>query len=251
MLLTRDLDAATAFYGAVTPWDFDTRTAGSDRYVRASRQGVPLADLVVSRAVPTVVARWSVFFIVDDAAVAADMIRDLGATVGLGPTDLGSGRLALATDPAGASFGVWEEDSAPRWTGAGPSSRGAPYAELHAPDIFNSAVFYGRLFNWDRRDQGRYDLTYTDERIVLRIDDHIALTLTGDVPAVSVHPAQAPQWRPYFPVPDVDDTAARAVSSGGSVVESPHQSAYGRTATLADPQGGVFTVVAPRTGAPA
>jgi predicted enzyme related to lactoylglutathione lyase len=50
-------------------------------------------------------------------------------------------------------------------------------------------------------------------------------------------------WNVYFDVEDADATAALAVELGGSIVDAPEDTPYGRLATLADPTGTRFKLV--------
>ncbi len=57
-------------------------------------------------------------------------------------------------------------------------------------------------------------------------------------------------WYAYIETPDVDATAAQAVSLGGRVIEKPMDiPTVGRFAVLADPQGAVFAAFKPEGGA--
>lgn len=47
----------------------------------------------------------------------------------------------------------------------------------------------------------------------------------------------------YFEVADVDAAARRVTELGGQVLQPPRQGETGRLATVADPEGAVFTVV--------
>jgi uncharacterized protein len=58
-------------------------------------------------------------------------------------------------------------------------------------------------------------------------------------------PAEVPSnWQVYFAVKDTDAIVAQAVSLGATVVHSPEDTPFGRLATLADPTGAMFKIVA-------
>ena len=58
-------------------------------------------------------------------------------------------------------------------------------------------------------------------------------------------PAEVPSnWQVYFAVADADAAIEKAVSMGARVVEGPEDSPFGRLATLADPTGAMFKIVA-------
>lgn len=92
---------------------------------------------------PTV---WTVYFATPDAAALADRIRAEGGQVITAPTpvrDLGT--RALAADPEGAVFGLWQAGTHP-----GFGKRYEPgtfcWAELYARDMAAVDQFYGTLF---------------------------------------------------------------------------------------------------------
>lgn len=47
----------------------------------------------------------------------------------------------------------------------------------------------------------------------------------------------------YLAVKDIDDVARHVAELGGRVQRPPHDSAYGRVATVADCEGAVFTLI--------
>lgn len=54
---------------------------------------------------------------------------------------------------------------------------------------------------------------------------------------------RGPHWMTYFEVADTDEAAARVVELGGHVLQPPRDASSGRLATVADPEGAVFTMV--------
>ncbi len=54
----------------------------------------------------------------------------------------------------------------------------------------------------------------------------------------------APAWNTTFDVADTDATVARAVELGGKVASPPETMLYGRIATLTDPAGAEFSLIA-------
>ena len=55
-------------------------------------------------------------------------------------------------------------------------------------------------------------------------------------------------WNFYIEVADTDAAVARAVELGGTEVEAPEDTPYGRLATIADPSGVPFKVMGPNQG---
>jgi predicted enzyme related to lactoylglutathione lyase len=58
-------------------------------------------------------------------------------------------------------------------------------------------------------------------------------------------PAEVPSnWQVYFNVEDADASIEKAVSLGATVLDGPEDSPFGRLATLADPTGAIFKIIA-------
>jgi predicted enzyme related to lactoylglutathione lyase len=67
----------------------------------------------------------------------------------------------------------------------------------------------------------------------------------GIMDASGYLPAEVPSnWQIYFAVEDADATIEKAVSMGARVIDGPDDSPFGRLATLADPTGAMFKIVA-------
>lgn len=126
-LVTRDPDAAEAFYGAVFGWRRLTIPAGvmwtlpgyGDHLEektpglreQMAQMNAPEGFIDVVAAVNVVAAgtaeppaHWSVTFGVDDVAATAATAHELGGQVVSGPVDAPWARLATINDPQGASF---------------------------------------------------------------------------------------------------------------------------------------------------
>ncbi|MEV4441301.1 VOC family protein [Streptomyces sp. NPDC049577] len=242
-LLTGDLPEAQRFYGAVLGWTFRPGSLGEDFSV-ALADGRPVAGLGdVARSFGVAVS-WTCYFAVDDANLVASRIRERGGTVAVGPVALGHGRVVLAADPAGAVFGFWEGEVMRGWrigSGAAPA-----WLELRTRDAFASAVFYGEIFDWDKRSD-ICEVRYEDEAVMVRAGDSTVACLRGGAIEAAPDPRIRPRWHVYFRVDDVDKAVEAALAAGGAV-EAPVGSLENeREAALRDPEGGIFTVTE-RTG---
>ncbi|MFI9205179.1 VOC family protein [Streptomyces sp. NPDC053048] len=238
-LLTADLSTAQHFYGAVLGWTFRTGSFGEGFSV-AVADGKPVAGLTdVARSMGVGVS-WTAYFAVGDANEVASRVRERGGTVAVGPLAVGTGRVVLAADPAGAVFGFWEGRNVPDW-GIGKGSAPA-WLELRTRDAFAAAMFYGEIFDWavDRPD--RCEVRYEDEMVTVRASGHTVACLRGGAIEADPDPRIRPRWHVYFRVDDVEKAVEAALAAGGAVVAEPTHSKVGREATLRDPEGGLFTV---------
>ncbi|MGV9267123.1 VOC family protein [Kitasatospora sp. NPDC003701] len=229
-LMTDDLAGARAFYGRLLDWTYTPGPTELGAYVRAESGGAPVAGLGVA-SVPGFPVQWTTYFAVDSADRTAQLVRECGGTVAVGPLQAErAGRLAIAADVSGAAFGLWQgEEHLGRE--AGPEPGGPAWAELLTPDETGAAVFYGAVLGRPVAPAGAESALLVDGRPVAGIRH--GAELRG-------HP---PRWRVHFAVQDVELTARRAVALGGRVLVEPHRSGRGPVARLADPQGGHFSVL--------
>ncbi|MFE4977535.1 VOC family protein [Kitasatospora sp. NPDC056651] len=229
-LLTDDLPNARVFYGALLGWTYTPGPGEIGDYVRAQLDGAPVAGLGVSASTGFPV-QWTTYFAVDDADRTAQLVRECGGTVAVGPLQAErAGRMAIASDLSGAVFGLWQgEEHLGRETGSEPG--GPAWAELLTPDAEGATAFYSTVL----------------DRPVRATENETALLVHGRPVAGIRHRAELrghpPRWRTHFAVRDAELTARHAVELGGRVLVEPHDTARGRAARLADPQGGHFSVL--------
>ncbi len=240
-LMARDLDAATGFYGPLLGWRFEPGPERLGPYLRVFSGHSEVAGIgEVARRWELAVS-WTTYFGTENADKTADAIRERGGTVGVGPLEFDAGRLALAADPAGASFGLWEGVRRP---GHRRLPAGSPvWIQLRTRDAFASAIFYGGVFGWDNAGQDRYEIVWEHDRVVLRVDGEATAALSGGGTEAAADPRIRPRWHVYFSVDDVDATVEEAVKLGGEITGEPENSAYGRIAGLRDPEGGLFSLI--------
>ena len=177
---------------------------------------------------------WSSYVKHDDVDAIAAKINQAGGNLIMPPMDvMKEGRMVMATDPAGATFGVWQ----PR-DHIGAAIRNQPnslvWNELQTHDLEAAKAFYSAVFGWtSETDQSGYVLFSAAGRGqagAMKIDES-----WGPVPA---------NWSVYFLVEDVDAYAAKARELGGDVLVPPTAAGeMGKFSVLQDPQGGAFTVM--------
>jgi predicted enzyme related to lactoylglutathione lyase len=238
-----DAEGAAHFYGPLFGWEAEDQMppGQSGQYFMCRLRGRDVAAPGTQQA-PGVPPTWNTYITVDDAGASAAAIREAGGTVLGEPFDVfDAGRMALAVDPEGAPFCIWQ---AARMPGAGlVNEPGALcWTELTSGDPEGAKAFYGRVFGWRAAPMGPGDpylLWYAagdgdpsgDER-----------PIGGLMPAEGEGPP--PSWSVCFAVEDTDATAAQARDLGGAVTMAPFDTPVGRTAVLADPQGADFAVIA-------
>ncbi|MET9653276.1 VOC family protein [Streptomyces sp. NPDC006460] len=237
-LLTRDLEAAQNFYGAVLGWDFRPDRRG-ENFCVALQDGAPVGGLGVLAGQPAAVA-WTPYFAVIDANTAAERIRERSATVAVGPLSFGTGRAALAADRDGATFGIWQGRLQPGWR---IGARKAPaWLELRTRDAFEAAVFYGQVLDWASERPGSCQVSYEGSQVVLRHGHDIVARISGGAVRTAPDPLVRPRWHVHFSVADLDAAVAQAERHAGRLVPPVLSTPTDRRATLADPDGALFTI---------
>ncbi|MEU9060766.1 VOC family protein [Streptomyces sp. NPDC048430] len=238
-LVTRDLEDARRFYGAVLGWTFRPGPLGRD-FLMARSDGVPVAGIGAVASAYQVGVAWMPYFSVRDADVVSDRIRERSGTVAVGPLTVGQGRAVLAADRDGASFGVWE------WTGraatlAPSGNRAHAWLRLRTRDAFDAAIFYGEVLGWESGEPGGCEVAYVKEEVLVRCNGRPLARISSGAVEAAPDPQVRPHWQVQFPVPDVGATVQAAERNGGTLMER-RDVRFGDEATLRDPDGGLFTV---------
>lgn len=235
-------EAARDFYGGLFGWEFTAGSPDTGHYTQGLLQGRVVAGL--GEALPggeTPPTVWTTYLAVDDVGSTARTVVAAGGQVLLQPMEVMTfGRMAIVADPGGAVFGLWE---AGEHRGAGiVNEPGAMiWNEATTPDIEAAKSFYGAVFGHTFSDLGGPDFPY----LGLEVDGQTVGGI-GQIGADSSGPP--PHWLAYFGTADTDDTVARALRLGATVIGEARDSPYGRLATLAGPTGEVFAVIRPALG---
>jgi predicted enzyme related to lactoylglutathione lyase len=110
-LHTRDVDAAKAFYGAVFGWEGDTNEMSPGvEYTMWKLGGEMIGGMAQMNAnMPAdVPPHWLVYFGTEDTDAAVERISELGGSIAMAPMTIPAGRFAVAADPLGTHFGVFQ-----------------------------------------------------------------------------------------------------------------------------------------------
>src|SRR5207302_9093182 len=106
---TRDIKAATAFYTKVFPWTAKTNDmGGGQQYTEWQIDGKSIGGAMQMGSMypPNVPSHWLVYFTVANTDDTVKRAQDLGAKVISPARDIPQGRMAIVTDPQGATFAV-------------------------------------------------------------------------------------------------------------------------------------------------
>ena len=226
--LAPDTTKAKGFYGEVFGWTTQGMPIpGGGQYDMIAVAGETIGGYPPHPAGAPPKAHWLSHLQVADARATIEQIKSLGGTVKMQPVDMGMGTYAVAADPLGAVFALWQPAKA---EGTG-DFRGKPgtfcWNELLSPDPDRSVAFYQAIggFGVDRQEMpgmGTYN--------VLTFDGKPRAGITK--PAM---PGVPTVWLPYIQVANADATVAKATKLGGGTkvppVDVPN---VGRIAILTD-----------------
>jgi predicted enzyme related to lactoylglutathione lyase len=241
-LATPNLDAAKTFYHQLLGWSSSDSPMGPDEvYVMFHQNNLSMGGAY--RITEPMEARgirphWMIFFATPDLESSCRNIVALDGTITVEPMQIGEhGRMAVATDPEGAVFSLWEPAANP-----GVAAYGDPFtvcwSELATRDANAASNFYRAVFAWDTRPSPNSPSTLYLEFSAAGLPVGGILQMThawGDIP---------PHWSVYFLVPNVDASVQLLQQLGGFLRHGPFEApGVGRIAVVADPQGVHFYLI--------
>ncbi|WP_225826645.1 VOC family protein [Streptomyces naphthomycinicus] len=236
-LMVHGLNAIEEFYGELFGWEFRPGPQQLGPYVRALLDGREVAGMGQLPPDHRLPVAWTPYLASDDVDRTADTVRLCGGTVAVGPLDAAeAGRMAIASDPSGAVFGIWQGSAH-----LGTAITGVPgtpvWDELLTFETESVAKFYKSVFG------------YEEEPVVSADFDYVTLHLEGR-PVAGLHGMghglprdRGPHWQTYFEVADVDLALRQVADLDGRILRPAHDSPHGRAATVADPEGAEFSLV--------
>lgn len=226
-----DLDAAKAFYTDVLGWTYTGGEPEYGGYLTCETRGLAAAGMAPQMD-PADPPRWTTYFATDDADGAAGRISGAGGTLVVQPMDVGPmGRMAIALDPQGNPFGLWQAA-----THTGVRIYNEPGAlvwnDAAVEDQAGAQAFYGAVFGF------QFDP-------VEGTPGYVTFGTAGrPLGGLGAHQPGMPQgWTTCFSVTSTDAAVAAAEKGGGKVATAPQDTPYGRWAVVEDPWGAAFSVM--------
>ena len=243
-LHTPDQRAAGAFYAEVLGWTIDVNPMGDeDVYLIGQKDGDPIAGIA---ALMTDLEGhppfWAVYLAADDVDAATAKVEGAGGKVDMEPFDVMSlGRMSAVQDPSGARINLWQAKE--RIGSVRANEAGAPvWNELVTPEVDKALPFYATVLGMGSEASSMEPMP--DGSIYRVLTDVDGRQIAGAT--TPPMPGMPPHWNVYFQVEDVDATVAKVEQLGGRTVAPAFDvPGVGRMAVLADPQGGMFNVMAP------
>lgn len=235
--LTRDVDAAVAFYGEVAGWK--TQPFGEGYLMWVGSQGplggvmklTPEAEKAGARAM------WMAHVQVDDLEAAVAKVRKLGGKIHKEATQIPTvGRFAIIADPQGATLSLFQPEGAMELHDLARDGEFC-WNELMTSDGNAGFRFHSELFGWkaqEEMDMGPMGVYRVFGPGHQRLGGMMAIPKGNPMP---------PTWIYYVSTSDLDAALARATRKGGKVINGPMEvPGGGKIAQLADPQGVTFAL---------
>ena len=226
-----DVSAATAFYGDVIGWSFVDTGEEFGHYTIAQTDGRAAAAITPQQegGQPPY---WSTYLATQDTDATAKLITENGGTLLVEPMDVpGNGRFAIALDPTGGAFGIWQAAGMNGFTIANePGS--VTWNEARLTDLDAGKAFYAVVFG------------HTYQEIPAAPDDYATIQVGGEPVGGIVRGQEGvpSHWLTYFSVADVDAAVAAATRGGATVLMPAESTPFGRMSILTDPFGATFGV---------
>jgi predicted enzyme related to lactoylglutathione lyase len=238
-LMVPDQQAALDFYRDLFGWQGEVGPPETGGYSVCTLHGKPVAGVMAAMAPDggdTPPPAWTVYLATDDIDAGTQAVLDHGGRVmvpGMDVMDLG--RMAVAADPAGAVFGMWQAGT---FIGSEiVNEHGAVvWNELNTSDLEGAGAFYRHLGLHTATMEGApgyYALTAGGRTV-------------GGMQGLENSPSGTPpHWMTYFAIDDPDSAVDALIRADGSVLVPPFDMMAGRMAVVQDPQGATFALIRP------
>lgn len=246
-LRSDQLEESKKFYSALFGWEFIDTGADFGHYniitLNGQRIGGAMNSLIGPdgpREEAETPNAWSVYLKVNNMNNSIEAVKAAGASIVVAPMAVGDmGKMAFIADGAGAAVGLWEYGAGFEGLVVNNGAGTAGWFESLSTDL-DAALSTYRALGWEIGWMGGEDAPV---RFATNTADETKAT-AGLCDASSFLPEGTSSfWRPYFLVEETDSAIERIKELGGSVVDGPMDSPYGRIATVAAPDGANFQIV--------
>jgi predicted enzyme related to lactoylglutathione lyase len=228
-----DVPKASAFYSGLFGWDVQVGPPESGGYALAHLNGRLVAGIGPKMGDPTAPSAWTTYLASDDVDATAEKIKAADGQLPMPPMDvMEEGRMTLAFDKAGAVFGVWQAGHT-KGVGLANEPGSLSWNEHLSGDFEGSKAFYQAVFGYEYDDMSSDDMKYATIKVAGNVVAGIGSAPEG----------RAPGWGTYFAVADTDAAVAKVTDLGGSVVQPPWDTPFGRIAILTDNHNAFFSVI--------
>jgi uncharacterized protein len=233
-LATADADGASTFYSDLFGWEIRSGPPEVGGYRMALLRGSVVGG--IRPVAHGASASWTTHLAAADAGASLRRVVEAGGRVVSGPVSLlTEGAIALAQDPTGVPFGMWEPGEL-----IGAELVNEPgsfcWAELLSHDPVASSDFSTRVFGHAYSDRGGADFSYA----MIRVGDVAVAGAAAIGPPRFGEPPVHPQWLVYFSVDDTDAAGERVQALGGLIEVPSTETRHGRMSLARGRSGELF-----------
>ncbi|MFJ4775064.1 VOC family protein [Streptomyces sp. NPDC088762] len=240
-----DVEGAKSFYSEVLGWTFGEAASEYGNYTQAYSDGKAVAAVVPPMPGADAPSQWCLYLASSDVAATAEKIKAAGGELLMEPMQVGSfGSMAIAKEPSGAVFGVWQPGEHKGFEKLGESGSYA-WAEFFSRDVKKVDDFLPKVFPYATQQMEVGDGPEAEGM------DYKIYSLGGKENPVlgrmnmgTDFPPEIPSYiQVFFGVDNCDEAVAKAKKLGGALHFGPMDSPFGRFAALTDQQGAAFAVI--------
>jgi predicted enzyme related to lactoylglutathione lyase len=236
-----DIAKAGAFYAELFGWEVHQGPPEAGGYVLCLKDGRQVAGIGPKMGPADAPSAWTTYLAASNADETAGKIKASGGQVLVAPMDvMGQGRMAMAADPGGAVFGLWQ---ARQHTGVQLANEpgSLTWNENLSHDFDGNKAFYHSVFGYEYGDIGDTRFRYATLKAAGSEVGGIGELDSSLAAEVQAH------WSVYFAVEDTDAAVVAVNGLGGATVRPAWDSPYGRIAVVADDHGAVFSLISAPT----
>ncbi|EZP48047.1 Lactoylglutathione lyase family protein [Micrococcus luteus] len=258
-----DFARQRAFYEALFGWTFTDSGEEFGHYLMITKDGASVGGAMDADQVSQMTgedplpAAWTVYLRTQDMDATLTAVRENGGAVLVDAMPVGDlGVMAVAEGPGHEVVGFWQSGTFPGHDL--PLTPGTSvWFELLTTRFDESAEFYRAVAGWQPTLMGDDDApedtqTVADAEDAAHDSPRYATNHPFDRATAGLCDARAwlppntvGYWRVYFAVADTDRALEVIREHGGTVLDGPQDSPFGRVTTVLDPAGATFQINEP------
>ncbi len=247
-----DLPAVRGFYEALFGWEFEDMGEQFGHYHMITNDGAPVGGAMsMLEDEADQPAAWTIYLKTDDIEKSLTDTAAAGGQVVVPAMPMpGLGSMGIVFTPGGEGLGLWQADGFEGFVLNGTA--GAPvWFEVMSFDFDADAEYYRNVWDWQPSALGDDGSEAADGGDNVRgKDGEYVNSRPGEAATAGLcraprewFPEGTPSfWRAYFAVADADAAAEQVRALGGTVVDGPMDTPFGRLATVTDPAGATFQI---------
>lgn len=249
-----DLAAVQGFYTSLFGWRFEDMGPDYGNYHMITNHGAHVGGAMsMPEGDQDESAAWTVYLKTEDIEKSLTDTAAAGGSVIYPAMPMpGLGSMGIVTTPGGEAMGLWQSDGFEGFVLDG--AVGAPaWFEVMSFDYRADAEYYRTVWGWDLTplgSDGQESDGSSESGDATGEEVDYANNHPGDAATAGLcgaprewFPEGTPSfWRAYFTVGDADAAAQLIRTQGGTVLDGPMDTPFGRLATVADPAGATFQI---------